>query len=227
MPEFKIGGDFFQPANGRYHLQFLGIADGPKTKQKKDNGREIEQETIRWRFGTYNLDGTPVMDPKKPGELAVSEGLSSATLGVGRGTPAKGRVWLGKMLEAQNIAWVEPTSNEIAQQLVAAAVGAWVDGIFGNSRGGRAGTLLEIERLSAATSAPPPVQTPAPMPAAMPVAPPVAAPAVMPVAAPVPVAAPLPVPPAVPFAPAPVPPTPTAEAGVPVAVPSMPTMPTA
>ena len=224
MPEFKSGGDFFSPANGRYHLQFLGIGDGPNTKQAKDDGRVVEAKTIKWFFAAYNLDGTPVIDPKKPGTVAVAEGLSSATLGVGRGTPAKGRIWLGKMLEAQNIAWTEPTSNEIAQAMVASAVGAWVDGVFGKSRTGRDGTLLEIERLRAASAALAPMPTPV-------------APAVMPVAASVPVAAPLPVPAAVPFAPAPVPavaaeaapvaaPFPTT-GSVPVAVPSMPTMPAA
>ena len=239
MPEFKSGGDFFSPANGRYHLQFAGIGDGPRTKQKKDDGREVEGATIKWFFKAYNLDGTPLIDPKKPGEVATVEGLSSDTLGVGRGTPAKGRIWLSKMLEAQNVAWIEPTSNEIAQALVAAAVGAWVDGIFGKSRSGKDGTLLEIERLSAATSAPPPVAAPPPMPAVATPAtyqvetPVVAPPVVMPVAAPVPVAAPLPVPPAIPFAPAPVPAAPPAatESGlpgdVPVGVPSMPTMPAA
>lgn len=189
MP-FKVGGDFFSPPNGRYIGVFRGTEDGPVTKQNKErNGVlvPVEQGTIRWLFDLYNQDGTPVINPSKPGVPAIGEGLSSDTVGVGRGTPAKGRVWLTKLLESKGLTFVEPRTSEDVQAMVTNAIGAYAFLTFGNNRAGKPGTLVEVERYSGAAPAPAPAPV-APVAAPVFAAPAFAAP--QPIPAPAPVAAP-------------------------------------
>ena len=221
---FRVGGDFFKPANGRYVGQFYGVRDGkPMTyTDKLEDGttRTKTGNTMIWMFGLYNLDGTPVIDPKKPGEVAVGEGMSSDSVGVGRGTVAKARVWLTKMLESKGSAWVDPQDNDAVGAMVAFCQGVYVYLTFGKNTKGADGTLLEIERMQqpqvAAPVAPPPVTFAAPAPVTAATAP------AFPVAAPVPAAAPqaIPVQPPV-FVPATLP-IPSTTAGGPTSIPSMP-----
>lgn len=208
MP-FRVGGDYFRPANGRYVGQFLGVEDGqPQTRT--ENGVTKTTNTIRWKFRLYNIDGTPVLDPKHPEGPATVDGLSSDSVGIGKGVPAKGRGWLTALLASKGLQFVEPSNGEDVARMVGSAVDAWAFLTFGNNTKNVGGTLKEIEPYTQAAAAQP---APAPVYAA-PVAvaaPPVAAPAlpVMPAAAPAapampvmpPAAQPLPVPVAAPFVP--------------------------
>lgn len=197
MADFRVGGDFFKPANGRYIGVFKGTANGmPQTRT--ENGKTKTTNTIRWLFDLYNMDGTPVLDPKNGG-LASVDGLSSDSVGIGRGVPAKGRLWLIALLNAKGLQFSEPSNGDDVNRMVDAAVGATVQLVFGRSQSGKDGTLTEVEPYVAAPAPAPVAAAPvAPLPVA-PVAPaPVAAPA-MP--APVAQPAPLPVPTAPPFVP--------------------------
>ena len=207
---FKLGGDYFSPAVGRYIGQFTGTADGPVQDYPASDGKPARKgNTIRWFFNLYNLDGSPVVDPKKPGEVAVAEGLSSDTIGVGRGTEAKARVWFRKMLESKGLQWVDPTTQAELEAIIETCKGTFVYLTFGPKKGQGVGTVIsEMERLSPQPGAAP---APTPAPAATLVQQslaPVVAQVVAPVAAPVSaVAAPLPVPVAAPFTPASLPAT--------------------
>jgi hypothetical protein len=86
---FTVGGDFFKPANGGYYGIFRGTRNGPP-QTRTENGHTKTQKTVIWMFDGYNLDGTPLLDPAK-GTQAIIEGMSSTSLGIGKGVPAKGR----------------------------------------------------------------------------------------------------------------------------------------
>jgi len=180
---FRVGGDFFKPANGRYIGIFKGVANGPVQNRPAEDGKPARTTgTIRWLFDIYNLDGTPVLDPSTGTGPASVDGLSSDSVGIGRGVPAKGRLWLRSLLAAKDLQFMEPGNGDDVNRMVQAAIGAQAVLTFGNNGKGIGGTLKEIEAM------------PATAPAAVA---PVAA-AVAPVAAAV---APQPVPVATPFVP--------------------------
>jgi len=184
---FRVGGDFFKPANGRYIGIFKGVANGPVQNRPAEDGKPARTTgTIRWLFDIYNLDGTPVLDPSTGTGPASVDGLSSDSVGIGRGVPAKGRLWLRSLLAAKDLQFMEPGNGEDVNRMVQAAIGAQAVLTFGNNTKGIGGTLKEIEAMPATALA-----APAPAPVAAPVA-----------EAPVPqVVAPQPVPVATPFVP--------------------------
>lgn len=167
---FQVGGAFFKPTNGRYVGQFLGIKDGPQQTytDKDEKTGEVKTKTgntIKWLFRLYNLDGTPVIDPKTPGEVAVPEGMSSDKVGTSNtGQYAKARVWLTKLLESKGLGWVDPQDAAAVQAMVDAAVGVFVYLTFANVKD-KSGNLTEIERMVQPGAAP----VPAPVFAAPPV----------------------------------------------------------
>jgi len=179
---FRVGGDYFRPADGRYLAQFLGVKDGPPQTGINQNTNEPEtRQTMLWMFGLYNVDQTPVVDPKKPGTVAEGQGMSGNSVGVGRGVPAKGRRWLMKLLEAAGNQWVEPTSGEQVEAMVASCTGTFVYVTYAG------GKFAEIEvpqqAIAAAPVAAPVAVAPPPPPVAVPPAP-VAPPEPVAVAAP-------------------------------------------
>ncbi len=197
---FRVGGDYYQPANGGYLGVFKGTRNGPagRSFDGKPPGK-----TILWMFDGYNLDGTPLIDPKTGGH-AVIEGMTSDSVGVGQGVVAKGRIWLTAVLAAKGIPWTDPVSGQQVANMVASAVGATVALKVGNSTRGKSGTLLEVEPYIPGA----PVAAVAPVAPVAPLAPAAAPTPMMPAPMPVAVApAPLAVPAAasfVPSAPAPV-----------------------
>lgn len=122
------GGDFFKPTPGRYIAQIVSFDDGPDQTYPADKPGDPPKtgKTMRWGFALYNLDFTPVIDPKKPGIVAIAETLSSRTLGIGRGTVAKARVWFIKALESKGLAFVEPSTQPAIDWMVSNVVGAFV-----------------------------------------------------------------------------------------------------
>ena len=216
---FKLGGDYFSPAAGRYVGQFTGTADGPVQDYPATADKPARKgNTIRWFFNLFNLDGSPVIDPAKPGTVAVAEGLSSDTIGVGRGTEAKARVWFRKMLESKGMEWRDPTTQAELDAIIEACKGTFIYITFGPKKVGAGTQISELERLSPQPGAP--VAAPAVAFAAV-----VTAPAVLqeqvavPVAVAAPVVVPLPVPAAPAFAPTPLP---AAPAPIPAGIPAMP-----
>ena len=200
---FKLGGDYFSPAAGRYVGRFTGTADGPVQDYPASDGKPARKgNTIRWFFDLFNLDGSPVVDPAKPGAVAVAEGLSSDTIGVGRGTEAKARVWFRKMLESKGMEWRDPTTQAELDAIIETCKGTFIYLTFGPRKVGAGTQISELERLS-------------PQPGAAPVAVPAfIASVAAPVAAAAPVVAPLPVPSAPSFVPTQIP-APAGAAGIP------------
>lgn len=138
-------GTFFKPANGRYIVDFLGTEDGPRFDRKKDNGTVKNEGTIIWNFSLYNQDGSPVVDPGTGQSPAQAQGMTSETVGVGRGVEAKARRWLRALLAARGQAFDDAIDPNM---LVQRAIGARAIGNFGRSAGGKDGTLLDIEPFS-------------------------------------------------------------------------------
>lgn len=151
---------FFKPSNGRYIGDFLGTEDGPRFDRKKDDGTVKNEGTILWNFQLYNQDGTPVVDDKSGQTPAVGQGMTSETVGIGRGVEAKARRWLRALLAAKGHVFDD---NIDPNEMVQMALGARVILNFGRSAGGKDGTLIDIEPFSAVPAgvlgapAPPPL----------------------------------------------------------------------
>ena len=176
---FRVGGDWYKPNNGAYIGDFIGVQQGMPQEHKQSDGSVKRGDTVRWQFLLYNFDGTPVVDPKTSA-IAVAEGLSSDTVGIGKGVPAKARGWLSKLLEAKGLQFVEPGNEGDVLTMIEQAKGARVILHFGKSQGGKDGTLTEIEIIRTAG-----VSTPASLPnLSLPPLPPAGAPFVLPAAAP-------------------------------------------
>ena len=152
---------FFKPQNGRYIGDFIGTEDGPRFDRKKDDGTVKNEGTILWHFQLYNQDGTPVIDDKTSQTPAVGEGMTSETVGVGRGVEAKARRWLRALLAANGHVFDD---NVDPNEMVKLALGARVILNFGRSASGKDGTLLDIEPFSQIPAGAP--VTPAPPPLA-------------------------------------------------------------
>lgn len=99
-----------------------------------------------WKFETYNLDGTPVKNPKHPEvAAAISEGMSSQTVGVGRdGKSSKGRLWLTALLASKGLQFTPPNTDDDVAAMVLAATGGYSYLTFGAAANGKV-YLLEIE----------------------------------------------------------------------------------
>ncbi len=127
MPFNTGGGDYFKPATGRYIAQLISFEDGPLQTYALKAGEAPKgpQQTMRWGFNLYNLDSTPVIDTKT-GTLAIYQALSSATVGVGKGTEAKARVWFRTLLSSKGIPFVEPKTDAEIAAMIAQAMGTFV-----------------------------------------------------------------------------------------------------
>lgn len=146
---------FFKPANGRYVGDFIGTEDGPPQTRIKDAGtpkeRSVTEGTMLWNFQLYNQDGSPVVDPNTGASPAVVQGMSSQTMGVGRGVEAKARTWCRALLAAKGEVFDE---NMDPNERVRRALGARAILNFGRSAGGKDGTLKDIEPFSPQAVAP-------------------------------------------------------------------------
>lgn len=103
-----------------------------------------------WNFKLYNQDGTPVTDTISGASPAVAQGMSSTTMGIGRGVEAKARRWCRALLAAKGQTFDE---NMNPNDRVAHALNARVILNFGRSAGGKDGTLLDIEPFSPSAGA--------------------------------------------------------------------------
>ena len=166
---FRVSiGDFFTPNAGGYFAQFISWKMGPRFK---NTDRPGDRASIRWQFRLWNQDGTPVIDPKT-GDFGAAEGLTGDSLGIGRGTIAKGRIWLTALRKGKGLEWIEP--NQVnATALVEECFGAvaWVT--YGVKPGKTRVELLEIQALMPGVQLPQ-FQLPTPvqqMPAQQPMAP--------------------------------------------------------
>ena len=219
---FRVSsGDFFTPNAGGYFAQFIGWKMGPRFK---NTDRPGDRASIRWQFRLWNQDGTPVIDPKT-GDFGAAEGLTGDSLGIGRGTIAKGRTWLTALRKAKGLEWVEPNQAN-ATALVEDCFGAVAYVTYGVKPGKQRVELLDIQALMPGVQLPnfqvPSPVTEAPSPVVY-TAPTTAAPVmVMPAAPP-----PMPTAPAMPVVAPPMPTyaAPTAVATMPVAPTPVPTAP--
>jgi hypothetical protein len=204
-------GDFFTPVHGRYAAQLISIKDGkPQTYAAEGDRPARTAIPAVWALRMFNVDGTPVLDPKKPGTQAVWEVMSSQTTGYGNdGRPAKAREYLTAFLASNGIVFPDENTEDQLGQYVALAIDAYAYVTVGENpmRTQKTRTIIRsIEPLIQVAAAPPLPAPAAFAAAALPVAEAVAAaPTALPVQAPF-----------VPVVPA------AAEAAVPAGIPAMP-----
>lgn len=104
------------------------------------------------------MDGTAVVDPKKPGTIAEVEAMAGESFGKGRGTPGKSGLYLDALRECKGLPAVEYTNGNLLQ-CIEEAKGVYAT-LFFRWNGKRA-NLERIEYLP--QNQVPPLQGPAPV----------------------------------------------------------------